>query len=110
MARFFGLTLVVVIVALAGCPSDMKKKEQEKITHLSKVLDRHKDDLLKIEGVVGTYIGLDENDQICIKIMVLKKTAELEKRLPKTLEGQRVVIEETGEIIPLEPNNPPQIP
>ncbi len=57
---------------------------------------------MTIPGVVGIYVGvLDDGKTPCLKVMVVKKTPELEKRIPRELEGYRVVIEETGEIKPM---------
>jgi hypothetical protein len=53
-------------------------------------------------GVVGVYEGLlEDNKTPCLKVMVARKAPELEKRIPKSLEGYPVVIEETGTIRPL---------
>ena len=68
---------------------------------IEKVLKHHTDHLMSIEGVVGTGIGEFEG-QPCIKVLVVEKTAELVKKIPKDLEGYIVVIEETGEIKALE--------
>ncbi len=61
------------------------------------VLKRHTDSLLAHSGVVGTAIG-ECAGKPCIKVFVVKKTVELTKQLPGTLEGFPVAIEETGEI------------
>ena len=39
-----------------------------------------------------------------IKVFVSKKTAKLEKRIPKTLEGYPVVVQETGKFKALPDN------
>jgi hypothetical protein len=66
------------------------------------VLRTHDRELLAIKGVVGVYVGLlDDGKTRCLKVMVIAKTAEIEKAIPKTLEGYPVIIEVTGEIRPL---------
>ena len=44
---------------------------------------------------------LDDGETPCIKIVVVEKTPELEEKLPKSLDGHPVVVEETGIIRPL---------
>ena len=66
------------------------------------VLRAHDRELLAINGVVGVYVGvLDDGKTPCLKVMVVAKNAELERAIPKTLEGYPVLIEVTGEIKPL---------
>ncbi len=50
---------------------------------------------MSLTGVVGTAQSLCEG-QPCIKVFVSKKTVQLEQKIPKTLEGYPVVIQETG--------------
>jgi hypothetical protein len=69
---------------------------------INEVLRAHDQALLAIPGVVGVYVGvLDDEKTPCLKVMVVKKTPELEKRIPKSIEGYPVVIEETGVIRPM---------
>ena len=69
---------------------------------INAVLRSHDRELLAINGVVGVYVGtLDDGKTPCLKVMVVAKTAELERAIPKTLEGFPVIIEVTGEIKPL---------
>lgn len=71
------------------------------------VLRAHDDELLAVSGVVGVYVGLaDDGETPCLRVMAVKGTRELEQRIPRTLEGYPVVIEETGEIRPLQGRNP----
>lgn len=72
------------------------------ITDINDVLRAHDDELLAIAGVEGVYVGLlDDGETPCIKIMVVEKTRALEEKLPETLQGHPVVVEETGIIRPL---------
>ena len=65
-------------------------------------LRTHDAELLAIPGVVGVYVGLaDDGKTPCLRVMVVKKTPDLEQRIPKSLEGLPVVVEETGVIRPL---------
>ena len=69
---------------------------------IDSVMIENTDSLMKLPGVVGVYRGELEDRTPCIKVMVVKKTKELEARIPKKLDGYPVVTEETGEIRPLE--------
>jgi hypothetical protein len=64
---------------------------------IKEVLSEHVRALKSIPGVVGVGQGLCEGEP-CIKVFVIKRTPELEKEIPDTLEGYRVIIEETGVI------------
>jgi hypothetical protein len=69
--------------------------------NIDEVIKMYADSLLTIPGVVGVYHGLNEDGSSCLKVMVKKKTPEVERRIPKELEGYAVVIDETGEIKPM---------
>jgi hypothetical protein len=64
---------------------------------------------MELPGVVGVYIGAREDSTLCIRVMVVKKTPELEKKIPLSLEGHPVEIEETGLIRPM-PKDSAQTP
>jgi len=55
----------------------------------------HTDAWMRIPGVVGTAIGLC-GDTPCIKVLVVQSTDALHKAIPDSLQGYRVIIEETG--------------
>jgi hypothetical protein len=69
---------------------------------LSAVLQDHQAELMSVPGVVGIYEGLlpDESSR-CLKVMVVKRTPELLGKIPGSLEGYPVLIEETGLIRPM---------
>jgi len=55
-----------------------------------------------IAGVVGVYVGRFRDDKPpCLKVMVIKETEELKKRILNSIVGYPVVIEEPGVIRPL---------
>ena len=69
---------------------------------INDVLRAHDKELLAIPGVVGVYIAvLDDGKTPCLKVMLAQKSAEIERAIPKMLEGYPVVVEVTGEIRPL---------
>ena len=91
-----GMILIFSSVTFANeSGKDHGKGTQVPQKPIEQVLKAHTDDLMSLPGVVGTGQGLC-NGQPCIKVFVSKKTAKLEKRIPKNLEGYPVVIQETG--------------
>ncbi len=79
-----------------------KEKSMPKKT-IESVLKEHTDRLMSLPGVVGTAQGLCAGKP-CIKVYVEKKTPDLVKQIPSTLEGYSVEIQETGEIKALDPS------
>ncbi|MDF1555612.1 MAG: hypothetical protein P1P84_21245 [Deferrisomatales bacterium] len=74
------------------------------------VLRAHDAEFLAIPGVVGVYVGLtDDGETSCLRVMAVEKTPDLERRIPKSLEGHPVVVEETGAMRPL-PGHEPSTP
>ncbi len=61
------------------------------------VIREHAGELMSIPGVVGTAEGLKEG-RPCVQILVMEATPELERKIPKDLDGYPVEIIETGEI------------
>ena len=69
---------------------------------INAVLADHDKELMAIPGVVGVYVGLMKDEKTpCLKVMLARKDASLERQIPRTLEGYAVVAEVTGEIRPL---------
>ena len=63
---------------------------------IAQVLADHTDNLMALPGVVGTAQGLSGGAP-CIRVFVVRKTADLLQRIPTALEGYAVEVEETGE-------------
>ncbi len=62
-----------------------------------KIKEKYQNELLKIPGVVGVGIGL-ENNEYNIRILVSKDDKELLEKLPEQLEGVNVTVKYVGEI------------
>ena len=97
---------LVVLNLIISCNSDVhegKSVEQKNMTNrdINEVIEAHTGELMSLPGVVGTYIGALDDSTLCIKVMVIKKTPALEEKIPKMIEGYRILVEETGEIRPL---------
>jgi hypothetical protein len=98
--------LLILSAASAACHRNRgePRSRRESMTKrdINDVLRDHDDELLAIPGVVGVYVGLlDDEKTLCLKVMVERKSKELEAKIPKELGGYQVVIEETGRIRPM---------
>ena len=98
------LLVLIAALTMARCASrkvDIHQGENLMVSKtIEEVLKDHTDQLMSIPGVVGTAQGIC-NSKPCIKVYVVKKTPELDKKIPKNIQGFPVSIEETGEIRPL---------
>jgi len=65
---------------------------------VAQVIAAHADTIMAVPGVVGLYESRTAEDVPCIKILVVRLDDTLRARLPSTLEGYPVLIEESGEI------------
>ena len=65
---------------------------------VKRVMDAHVDELMAIPEVVGVAVGALEDGKPCILVLVVQKTAENRKLIPREIEGYPVKIEESGEI------------
>ncbi len=72
---------------------------------INAVLRAHDKELMAIPGVVGVYVGLQADQKTpCLRVMAMKKTRELQQAVPKSLEGYKVEVDETGAIRPMNGN------
>lgn len=93
------LASVALILSLAapGCrPAARAGKATATPTRpIAEVLAAHTPTLMTIPGVVGTYEG-ERGGRPAIVVMVERRTPEVERLVPSTLEGWPVAIEVTG--------------
>jgi len=91
--------VIITVGNLAGCsysgPNGLEKGQSMPERTIEQVQEEHTDDWMAIPGVEGTAIGLFE-DKPCIKIFSSRKAEELRAKIPSTIEGYPVIIEETG--------------
>jgi hypothetical protein len=106
IARCSALTLILLSMACSTTTRSQVNQtgQQESMTRkdINIVLKDHDKELLAIPGVVGVYVGLLPDEKTpCLKVMVVKETEDFKKRIPKSIEGYQVLIEESGVIRPL---------
>jgi hypothetical protein len=97
-AKLFAILLLVLF--FPGCHASAQRGVP--VRDINDVLRDHDKELMAIPGIVGVYVGaLDDNKTACLRVMAIRKTSELERKIPKSLEGYKVILEESGEIRPL---------
>jgi hypothetical protein len=65
-------------------------------TKIREVLKRHTDELMAVPGVVGVGEG-DCEGMPCIIVFVVEKRSDVLMRIPNSLEGYLIKVEEGGE-------------
>ena len=110
IARRISIALLVIGIILAagslsGCSSngagDLGKGSLVGEKTIEQVLEERSDQWMAIPGVEGTAIGLFE-DQPCIMILSSVAPQQLRSKIPETLDGYQVVIQQTGTFQALE--------
>jgi hypothetical protein len=88
----------VIVLVAGGCV----KSGNEGGSHpppAAQVLDRYSPAWMAVPGVVGTGVGTCE-DRPCLKVFVIERTPEIERRIPHSADGYPVVVEVTGVVRP----------
>ena len=101
------LPLLLLLGALAcseESPEPPAVREEPTMSEptIADVMAAHVDEWIRIPGVTAVYQSETEDGRPCIKIGVVEKTPELMERLPSEVDGHLILIEETGEIRPLD--------
>ena len=87
-----------------NCKETRDDKDEKSIDmkdDINFVKDKYVDHLMKIPGVVGVYVGENDQKQPCITVMIKEQTEAITKEIPAKLDGYPVIIEVTGEIKPM---------
>lgn len=108
MVKILTFSIVMILscsIATFAKEADKNRGEETQVSKktIEEVLKEHSSKLMSIPGVVGTGQSIC-NGQPCIKVFVSRKTEELERKIPKTLEGYPVVIQESGKFKALPDN------
>ncbi|MDZ7267975.1 MAG: hypothetical protein ONB48_10265 [candidate division KSB1 bacterium] len=95
----------LLLFAAMACQNQIKEENRDQgripVRDINQVMQDHTAEWMALPGVVGVYIGAQENGRLCIRVMVVEKTEALEQKIPRSVEGHPVEIEETGEIRPM---------
>ena len=93
----FVFPLISSVSYAAENPDFRSKEKLMPAKSIEEVLKERARELMSLPGVVGVGQGLcDQNP--CIKVFVIKRSAELDQEIPNSLGDYQVVIEETGRI------------
>jgi hypothetical protein len=96
-----GIGLVSIAVGLAYCSNialDDPQRELVMAPHtIEDTLERHSAALISVPGVVAVAQGLCDGEP-CIRVFVSKRSDEIDRSVPKSIEGYKVVVEESGEV------------
>ncbi len=96
----------VLLLLLAGCGlvrNDTPEEEQVPERSIEEVQEAHTPGWMELPGVVGTGIGLCD-DEPCIRVFLSEPSPEAEEAIPEEVEGYRVELVVTG---PFRPRLPP---
>lgn len=94
--------LFIASFSLTCCEAQVRDSSNMQRKSIEQVLEDNRDPLLSTPGVQGFYQGQLESGEDCIVIMVLNVTPEIKSKFGDTLEGYPIVLEEGGEIRPLD--------
>ena len=96
------LGMELAMVSCADSPPQKKAEDAVPKRDITTVMDAHVKELMATPGVPGVAIGALDDGTPCILVLVLEKTPEPERSIPKTIEGHPVQIFESGEIKPMD--------
>jgi len=104
MARTVKLAIcaaaLVSLVFLGAC-GDAGDGRDMPTQDINTVMEAHAGELMAIEGVTAVAVGALGDGTPCIQVYVVKKTEALRRRIPNSLGGYAVVVEESGVIRPM---------
>ena len=96
---------ITFLLALIACrPGSQPAGGEPPRMSITETLQTHTDSLMAIPGVVGVGEGR-RGGAPAVQVLVVRRTPELERRLPKALEGYPVDVVETG-VIAAQPKAP----
>jgi hypothetical protein len=82
--------------------------DNPRILSAIKIQERHTDRLMAQKGVIGTAVGVDDNGQAAVLMLV--ENEEAARTAPVTLDGMPVIVEVTGKIVAMAGNTAKQTP
>ena len=92
---------VLIPAMVCSCQANNGGESSVPTRDVKTVMDAHVDDLMSIPGVAGVAIGELEDGTPCIQVLVVEKSDEIVKKIPKRIEGHPVDIIESGVIRPM---------
>ena len=100
--RLYKAAIIVYLLTVVGaCRTATVSDDTMPKRDIKTVMESHVDELMAIPGVTGVAIGALDDGTPCIQVLVEKKTEDVVRRIPETLEGHPVTIIESGVIRPM---------
>lgn len=87
--------------AMAGGRQESNKEATLSIEDVTLVLERHRDRLMQLPGVIGLYVGADHQSKLVLRVILLHGFRATRDQLPAVLDGVPVDVEESDPIRPL---------
>jgi len=94
--------LLLVFLTVTACQPERGVKHAVPNRDINTVMDAHVNELMAVPGVTGVAVGELDDGTPCILVLVVEESAEMDRRIPKTLEGHPVRIMVSGEIKPMD--------
>lgn len=97
-------TILVAIILITGCGRAKTgnmggQAVAEAPKTIEAVLAAHNDSLMAVPGVLATAIGRCSGAP-CIRVLVSRVTDDVQRRVPRQLEGFPVQVDVSGPIVP----------
>lgn len=95
--------VLIIILAITGTGSAKVSEYADSFLHkkhkmtIKEVLEKHTDDWMEIPGVIGTGEGKSVGKP-CIVIFMQSNSESIKKKIPKKVDGFKVIFQETGEV------------
>ena len=93
------IAIIIAVGALSGCSKDdvgdMVKGSLVNEKTIEQILEDRTDQWMAIPGIEGTAIGIFGNEP-CIMILSSVAPQQLRSKIPETLNGYNIVIQQTG--------------
>jgi hypothetical protein len=93
--------LLLPVLAFAGCDGGGGRERRAPTMTAARAIELHADSLMAIPGVAGVYEGRTDQGETVLRVMLVSRSAEAERRIPRELEGYRVELEVSGKIEPM---------
>lgn len=87
--------------AMAGGRPESGREDTLSIEDVTLVLERHRDRLMQLPGVIGLYVGADHQSNLVLRVILLHGFSATRDQLPAVLDGVPVDVEESEPIKPL---------
>jgi hypothetical protein len=91
------------LIFVAVCRPDMARAASPSPQRdINSVLAAHDKRLLALPDVVGVYVGtLEDNQTLCLRVMLSRENRETERKIPRSIESYQVRVEVSGTVRPM---------